>query len=138
MDNAVALRQMSAAFEELGARPPVATDVISKPRLFTLGGDHSLSLPALRALRKVWGPIRVLHFDAHLDTWHPGKYPSAWASEQAHFNHGSSEYPLRKRATNQATNQVAEVIVGVDFSLFTINLPITPLPPFSGGWHNPP
>ncbi|EMR67311.1 hypothetical protein MGN70_011547 [Eutypa lata] len=89
MDNAVALRQMSAAFEELGARPPVATDVISKPRLFTLGGDHSLSLPALRALRKVWGPIRVLHFDAHLDTWHPGKYPSAWASEQAHFNHGS-------------------------------------------------
>src|SRR3569833_3243421 len=26
---------------------------------------------------------------AHLDTWHPEKYPSAWPSEQAHFNHGS-------------------------------------------------
>ncbi|KAK7754196.1 hypothetical protein SLS62_003773 [Diatrype stigma] len=89
MDNAVALRQMSAAFEELGARAPVSTDVLSRPKLFTLGGDHSLSLPALRALRKVYGPIRVLHFDAHLDTWHPAKYPSAWASDQAHFNHGS-------------------------------------------------
>lgn len=26
---------------------------------------------------------------AHLDTWHPAKYPSAWTTEQAHFNHGS-------------------------------------------------
>lgn len=26
---------------------------------------------------------------AHLDTWHPAKYPSSWLSEQAHFNHGS-------------------------------------------------
>jgi agmatinase len=26
---------------------------------------------------------------AHLDTWHPAKYPFAWPSEEAHFNHGS-------------------------------------------------
>ena len=26
---------------------------------------------------------------AHLDTWHPAKYPSAWPSSQSHFNHGS-------------------------------------------------
>jgi agmatinase len=31
----------------------------------------------------------VLHFDAHLDTWHPAKYPSPWPSKQAQFNHGS-------------------------------------------------
>lgn len=90
VDNALALRQMSAAFEELGAREPAST-WRPKPRLITLGGDHSLSLPALRALRKIHGPVRVLHFDAHLDTWHPAKYPSSWASEQAHFNHGSSK-----------------------------------------------
>ncbi len=30
-----------------------------------------------------------MHFDAHLDTWHPEKYPSPWPSEQASFNHGS-------------------------------------------------
>jgi len=49
-----------------------------------------LALPALRALNKVYGgPVAVLHFDAHLDTWHPSKYPSPWPSRQAEFNHGS-------------------------------------------------
>ena len=94
MDNALALRQLSAAYEELGDRAPADPREQAAgrgPRLITLGGDHSLSLPALRALVKVHGPVRVLHFDAHLDTWHPAKYPSAWPSEQAHFNHGSSK-----------------------------------------------
>ncbi|KAI1376710.1 Arginase/deacetylase [Hypoxylon crocopeplum] len=88
VDNAVAVRQMTAAFTELGARTPVSP-LLSRPKLVTLGGDHSLSLPALRALHAVYGPVRVLHFDAHLDTWHPAKYPSYWASEQARFTHGS-------------------------------------------------
>ncbi|KAK0711660.1 agmatinase [Lasiosphaeris hirsuta] len=89
MDNAVALAQMTAAFTELGQRG-TASDVIQKPRLITLGGDHSLALPALRALKEIYGqPLRVLHFDAHLDTWHPERYPSAWPSKQGHFNHGS-------------------------------------------------
>ncbi|KAI1335719.1 agmatinase [Xylariaceae sp. FL0016] len=89
IDNAVALRQMSTAFSELGARSPVSP-LLAAPRLITLGGDHSLALPALRALRAVHGEgLRVLHFDAHLDTWHPAKYPSYWASEQTQFNHGS-------------------------------------------------
>ncbi len=34
-----------------------------------LGGDHTLALPALRALHALHGPLAVLHFDAHLDTW---------------------------------------------------------------------
>ncbi|KAI0907532.1 agmatinase [Ustulina deusta] len=89
MDNAQALTQMSAAFAELGARPPVSPR-LAKPKIITLGGDHSLSLPALRALKAAYGQsLRVLHFDAHLDTWHPEKYPSYWATEQAKFNHGS-------------------------------------------------
>lgn len=88
-DNAVALTQMTEAFAELGGRPAVSP-LLPRPKLITLGGDHSLALPALRALKRHWGPgIRVLHFDAHLDTWHPAKYPSAWPSTQAHFNHGS-------------------------------------------------
>ncbi|KAI0118806.1 agmatinase [Nemania sp. FL0031] len=89
MDNAQALAQMTAAFSELGARSPVSR-LLPKPKLITLGGDHSLSLPALRALKGVYGrPLRVLHFDAHLDTWHPAKYPSYWGSTQSNFNHGS-------------------------------------------------
>lgn len=35
----------------------------------TLGGDHTIVLPILRSLHKVHGPIAVIHFDAHLDTW---------------------------------------------------------------------
>jgi len=38
-------------------------------RLLTLGGDHTIALPLLRSLHRRHGPIAVLHFDAHLDTW---------------------------------------------------------------------
>ena len=34
---------------------------------FALGGDHSIVLPILRALRQVHGPIAVVHVDAHAD-----------------------------------------------------------------------
>jgi agmatinase len=38
-------------------------------RLMTLGGDHTIALPLLRAAARVHGPVALLHFDAHLDTW---------------------------------------------------------------------
>lgn len=38
-------------------------------KLLTLGGDHTLALPNLRSVHRTHGPIAVLHFDAHLDTW---------------------------------------------------------------------
>jgi len=38
-------------------------------RLLTLGGDHTIALPLLRAVAQKHGPVAVLHFDAHLDTW---------------------------------------------------------------------
>ena len=38
-------------------------------KLITLGGDHTIALPLLRSLHRDHGPIAVLHFDAHLDTW---------------------------------------------------------------------
>jgi agmatinase len=41
----------------------------SRTRLLTLGGDHTIALPLLRAAAAEHGPISVLHFDAHLDTW---------------------------------------------------------------------
>jgi agmatinase len=39
------------------------------PRLLTLGGDHTIALPLLRAMHAKHGPVAVVHFDAHLDTW---------------------------------------------------------------------
>ena len=33
------------------------------------GGDHSISLPILRAVAKRHGPLALVQFDAHIDTW---------------------------------------------------------------------
>ncbi len=39
-------------------------------KLLTLGGDHTIALPLLRAATERAGqPVALLHFDAHLDTW---------------------------------------------------------------------
>ena len=37
--------------------------------LVTLGGDHSISLPLLRAHHALHGPMALIQFDAHTDTW---------------------------------------------------------------------
>lgn len=37
--------------------------------VISLGGDHTIALPALRAVHAVHGPVALVHFDAHLDTW---------------------------------------------------------------------
>jgi len=38
-------------------------------RLVAMGGDHTIALPLLRALHRRRGPLALVHFDAHLDTW---------------------------------------------------------------------
>jgi agmatinase len=37
--------------------------------LVALGGDHGISLPLLRAVVRRHGPVALVHFDAHVDTW---------------------------------------------------------------------
>jgi len=34
----------------------------------TLGGDHTLTLPILRAIKEKHGPVALIHIDAHTDT----------------------------------------------------------------------
>ena len=54
----------------MNAIDSAATDLIeSGGKLITLGGDHTIALPLLRAMERVHGPVAVVHFDAHLDTW---------------------------------------------------------------------
>ena len=55
-----ALRQIEAA---------AAPHLQSGSRLVVLGGDHTIALPLLRATAAEYGPLAVIHFDAHLDTW---------------------------------------------------------------------
>lgn len=63
-DNVIATEQMTQAFKALGRGKPVSSLSNGKPKLITLGGDHSLALPALRALKEIHGEtVRVLHFD---------------------------------------------------------------------------
>jgi len=51
-------------------------------KFISVGGDHSTTLPILRALyKKHKKPLAFIHFDAHLDT-----YPAAWGCE---YHHGS-------------------------------------------------
>jgi agmatinase len=38
-------------------------------RLVSIGGDHTVALPLLRATSARHGPLALVHFDAHLDTW---------------------------------------------------------------------
>lgn len=97
-DNHLALQQMSEGLSELGSRRTVASKTAGpKPRIMTLGGDHAIGLAKLRALNKMYGhSITVLHFDAHLDTWHPAAYNDTWISQdipieqqQSAFTHGT-------------------------------------------------
>jgi agmatinase len=38
-------------------------------RLICIGGDHTIAFPLLKAVSEKWGPVALVHFDAHLDTW---------------------------------------------------------------------
>ncbi len=52
------------------ALAPMADALIRRHHVAWLGGDHSITLPLLRAYRRWLGrPLAVVHFDAHCDTW---------------------------------------------------------------------
>ena len=49
---------------------PQAAALIAKQTMVWLGGDHSITLPLLRAYYAHYKqPLAVIHFDAHCDTW---------------------------------------------------------------------
>ena len=50
---------------EQGIAPLLRADV----RCVCVGGDHSISLPILRAVAKKHGPVSLIQFDAHNDLW---------------------------------------------------------------------
>ena len=58
--------------------------------LITLGGDHSIALPLLRAHAKRFGPVSLVHIDAHIDTWES-------EFEAVPYSHGTSfRYALQE------------------------------------------
>ena len=55
------------AIAEIEATAKATADRAS--HLLALGGDHTIALPLLRAASARFGPLALVHFDAHLDTW---------------------------------------------------------------------
>ncbi|EUC39039.1 hypothetical protein COCVIDRAFT_91489 [Bipolaris victoriae FI3] len=95
-DNAYALQQIEQGHNLLLSRAPYthankpgpSKHGKTLPRMITLGGDHTITLPLLRSVHREYGPITVIHFDSHLDTWRPKVFGGS-PSEQASINHGT-------------------------------------------------
>ncbi|RKU49647.1 hypothetical protein DL546_009707 [Coniochaeta pulveracea] len=98
-DNTYALHQIEEGHFSILSRKP-KTDAKKKgpakngktlPRVITLGGDHTITLPLLRSINRAYGPVSVIHFDSHLDTWRPKVFGGS-PSEVASINHGTYFY----------------------------------------------
>ena len=77
-------------------------------RLITIGGDHTIALPLLRVAHEQRGPVAVLHFDAHLDTW-----DSYFGSP---VTHGT---PFRRASEEGLIDKTASIHVGVRGPLYS-------------------
>lgn len=66
----------------------IAGIIETGPGTITLGGDHSITLPILRAYAGKFGPLAVIQFDAHSDIW-PDDDP-------ARIDHGTFMYKAVK------------------------------------------
>ena len=76
--------------------------------IVALGGDHTMALPVLRAAAAEHGPVALVHFDAHLDTW--DTYMSA------PYTHGT---PLRRAAEEGLFLQGHSMHVGIRGPLYS-------------------
>ncbi len=75
--------------------------------IVSLGGDHSIALPLLRAVNGRTGPIALIHFDAHLDTWD--------TYFGAPYIHGT---PFRRAAEEKLFLDDASIHVGIRGPLY--------------------
>ena len=93
-----ALDEIEAGLSELssGGRPVVV-----------LGGDHTVALPGLRAAYAQHGPLALVHFDAHLDTWD--------TYFGAPYTHGT---PFRRASEEGLTRKDRSAHVGIRGSLY--------------------
>ncbi len=57
---------LAAVREQIQAQ---AAALMARHHCVFIGGDHSVTLPLLRAAHARHGPLALVHFDAHCDTW---------------------------------------------------------------------
>ena len=63
LPNASPLAQVRSAIQKQAAV------LMARHHCVFVGGDHSVTLPLLRAASAKYGPLALVHFDAHCDTW---------------------------------------------------------------------
>ncbi|MFB4281244.1 agmatinase [Nonomuraea sp. MTCD27] len=94
-DIGAAIETIEGAADELDAR------------LVTIGGDHTIALPLLRSAARKHGPVALVHFDAHLDTW-----DTYFGAE---YTHGT---PFRRAVEEGILDTEALSHVGIRGSLY--------------------
>lgn len=78
------------------------------PAIVSMGGDHTIAVPLLRAVNKQTGPVALVHFDAHLDTWD--------TYFGAPYTHGT---PFRRAAEEGLFNDQHSMHVGIRGPLYS-------------------
>ena len=95
--------------EAIGQIEAAASDLLTKAdSIVSLGGDHTIAVPLLRAVAKKFGTVALVHFDAHLDTWD--------TYFGAPFTHGT---PFRRAAEEGLFNDTASMHVGIRGPLYS-------------------
>lgn len=83
---------------EKGLQPIVDAGVVP----IAMGGDHSITLAELRAVAKKHGPVALVHFDSHLDTW-----DNYWGMK---YTHGT---PFRRACEEGLIDTKHSIQVGI-------------------------
>ena len=89
-----------------------STELLQKVgSIVTIGGDHTIALPLLRSInKKVGGPVALVHFDAHLDTWD--------TCFGAPYTHGT---PFRRAREEKLFLDDASMHIGIRGPLYSTN-----------------
>ncbi len=89
-----------------------STELLQKVgSIVTIGGDHTIALPLLRSINnKVGGPVALVHFDAHLDTWD--------TYFGAPYTHGT---PFRRAREEKLFLDDASMHIGIRGPLYSTN-----------------
>ena len=89
-----------------------STELLQKVgSIVTIGGDHTIALPLLRSInKKVGGPVALVHFDAHLDTWD--------TYFGAPYTHGT---PFRRAREENLFLDDASMHIGIRGPLYSTN-----------------
>ncbi|MDP2738695.1 MAG: agmatinase [Pseudorhodobacter sp.] len=66
----------------------IRTILAAGPGTVTLGGDHYITLPILKAYAEKFGPLSVIQFDAHSDLWQD--------DDMSRIDHGTMMYKAVK------------------------------------------